>query len=138
VKAPDAPPIAPRQAPRPALGLVSVLVAIGAALGFVAWKAWRDPDIAWLSRESPASWIRYPSPAATRANFIVRMTTDFRTSFTLDGLPDHLTDEISHFFEVYKALEPEKYSSVRGWEGAEAAWQEIQDCQRRYRAKHPA
>ena len=33
----------------------------------------------------------------------------------LDGLPDHLTDEISHFFEVYKALEPDKYSSVRGW-----------------------
>ena len=43
----------------------------------------------------------------------------------LDELPDHLTDEIEHFFEVYKALEPDKYSSVRGWEGAEAAWQEI-------------
>ncbi len=40
----------------------------------------------------------------------------------LDGLPDFLTDEISHFFEVYKALEPDKYSSVRGWEGADVAW----------------
>ena len=55
----------------------------------------------------------------------------------LDGLPDHLTDEISHFFEVYKALEPGKYASVRGWEGADAAWQEIEDCRERHRAAHP-
>jgi inorganic pyrophosphatase len=55
----------------------------------------------------------------------------------LDGLPEHLTDEISHFFEVYKALEPDKYSSVRGWEGAEVAWQEIRDCQQRSREHHP-
>jgi inorganic pyrophosphatase len=54
----------------------------------------------------------------------------------LDGLPDFLTDEISHFFEVYKALEPDKYSSVRGWEGSEAAWQEIEDCLQRYRDTH--
>ena len=54
----------------------------------------------------------------------------------LDGLPDFLTDEISHFFEVYKALEPDKYSSVRGWEGAEVAWQEIEDCRQRYADAH--
>ena len=53
----------------------------------------------------------------------------------LDGLPDHLTDEISHFFEVYKALEPDKYSHVRGWEGADVAWQEIQDCRARFQAQ---
>ena len=49
----------------------------------------------------------------------------------LDGLPEHLTDEITHFFEVYKQLEPDKSSSVRGWEGAAAAWTEIAACQRR-------
>ncbi len=50
----------------------------------------------------------------------------------LDTLPDHLGQEISHFFEVYKALEPAKYSTVEGWEGAAAAWQEIRDCQERF------
>ena len=57
----------------------------------------------------------------------------------LDGLPEHLTDEIGHFFEVYKALEPGKHSSVRGWEGAEVAWQEIEDCRQRYcdQGSHP-
>lgn len=56
----------------------------------------------------------------------------------LDGLPEHLTDEIGHFFEVYKALEPGKYASVRGWEGAEAAVAEIEACRARHREQHPA
>jgi inorganic pyrophosphatase len=50
----------------------------------------------------------------------------------LDGLPEFLTDEISHFFDVYKELEPGKSTSVRGWEGAEAAWIEIESCRERY------
>ncbi len=50
----------------------------------------------------------------------------------VDTLPSHLAQEISHFFEVYKALEPHKYSSVEGWEGQAAAWQEIRDCQERF------
>ena len=50
----------------------------------------------------------------------------------LETLPDHLGQEISYFFEVYKALEPAKYSTVEGWEGAAAAWQEIRDCQERF------
>jgi inorganic pyrophosphatase len=54
----------------------------------------------------------------------------------LSELPDHLTDEIGHFFEVYKALEPDKHSSVRGWEGAEAALQEIQSCRERHVREH--
>ena len=32
-------------------------------------------------------------------------------------LPAHLVDEIEHFFEVYKVLEPEKHSNVRGLGG---------------------
>jgi inorganic pyrophosphatase len=56
----------------------------------------------------------------------------------LDGLPEHLTDEIGHFFEVYKALEPGKYADVRGWEGAAAATAEIEACRRRHRETHPA
>jgi len=56
----------------------------------------------------------------------------------LDGLPAHLTDEIQHFFDVYKALEPGKYSDVRGWEGADAARAEIEACRRRYAEHHPS
>jgi inorganic pyrophosphatase len=46
-------------------------------------------------------------------------------------LPAFLVDEIEHFFEVYKVLEPEKHSSVRGWEGHDAAVAEIEAARRR-------
>jgi inorganic pyrophosphatase len=51
----------------------------------------------------------------------------------LGDTPDHLTDEIRHFFDVYKELEPGKSTDVRGWEDAAAAWAEITSCQARYR-----
>ncbi len=47
-------------------------------------------------------------------------------------LPAHMTEEIEHFFEVYKVLEPNKHSSVRGFQGADAATSEIEACRRRY------
>jgi len=49
----------------------------------------------------------------------------------LDGLPPHLTHEIAHFFDVYKDLEPGKLTQIRGFEGVEAAWAEIESSRRR-------
>ncbi len=43
----------------------------------------------------------------------------------LDDLPTHLRNEIHHFFDVYKALEPGKSTSTTGFEGREAALGEI-------------
>jgi inorganic pyrophosphatase len=54
----------------------------------------------------------------------------------ISDLPAHLPDEISHFFEVYKVLEPGKHSSVRGWEGVSAAEAEIVACRKRYAELH--
>jgi len=50
----------------------------------------------------------------------------------LDDIKPHLLSEIGHFFEVYKALEPHKHTSVRDWDGVDAAWQEIADSRRRF------
>ncbi len=44
----------------------------------------------------------------------------------LEGLPPHLTHEIAHFFEVYKDLEPDKLTKVGGFDGVDAAWEEIE------------
>ncbi len=43
----------------------------------------------------------------------------------LEGLPPLLTREIAHFFDVYKDLEPGKLTKVGGFDGVEAAWDEI-------------
>jgi inorganic pyrophosphatase len=43
----------------------------------------------------------------------------------LPDVPPYLLAEISHFFDVYKELEPGKSSDVRGWQDKEAAEREI-------------
>jgi inorganic pyrophosphatase len=43
----------------------------------------------------------------------------------LDDMQAHLRNEIHHFFDVYKALEPGKSTSTTGFEGREAALGEI-------------
>ncbi len=48
-----------------------------------------------------------------------------------DDLPAMLLQQITHFFEHYKDLEPGKWVRVQGWEGLEAARQEILDAARR-------
>jgi inorganic pyrophosphatase len=48
-------------------------------------------------------------------------------------LPEHLLDEVGNFFEVYKLLEPNKDTTVKGWEGRDAATKEIQDALARYK-----
>jgi inorganic pyrophosphatase len=50
----------------------------------------------------------------------------------LGQLPDHMLDEIEHFFEVYKMLEPGKHSTTRGYEGPQAAWKEIAEARQRH------
>lgn len=54
----------------------------------------------------------------------------------IDDLPKHLLDEISHFFEVYKALEPDKRTDVRGWQSRTAAEEVLATAQERYQSQH--
>ena len=54
----------------------------------------------------------------------------------LADLTPQLVNEIQHFFEVYKALEPGKTSSTAGLAGCEAAWQEIRDARANHDAQH--
>ena len=54
----------------------------------------------------------------------------------IEDLPRHLLDEISHFFDVYKDLEPDKSTNVRGWEGCESAAAVLASARERHRARH--
>jgi inorganic pyrophosphatase len=51
----------------------------------------------------------------------------------LADLTPQLVQEIKHFFEVYKALEPGKTSSTTGLAGREAAWEEIRQARANFR-----
>jgi inorganic pyrophosphatase len=52
----------------------------------------------------------------------------------IGGLPEHLLDEIGHFFEVYKALEPGKGTEIRGWEDRQAAEAALEDARQRFQS----
>ena len=54
----------------------------------------------------------------------------------MDDLPPHLLDEIAHFFDVYKALEPGKDTTTRGWEGRAAAIKAIEESKAAYKPDH--
>jgi inorganic pyrophosphatase len=52
----------------------------------------------------------------------------------LKDLPEELLEEIKHFFDVYKALEPDKHASTQGFENRKAAMREIEAGRAAYKA----
>ncbi len=53
----------------------------------------------------------------------------------LGDLPGHLRSEIGHFFEIYKALDPEKCLDVGGWEDRVPAEAAVTEARRRARMR---
>lgn len=53
----------------------------------------------------------------------------------ISELPHLLLLEISHFFDIYKDLEPGKSSDVHGWEGRAEAERELEESRRRFAEK---
>jgi inorganic pyrophosphatase len=51
---------------------------------------------------------------------------------SLDDLPHHMLDEIRHFFDVYKELEPGKSTEVLGFGDADEAWRIIDEARQRF------
>ena len=52
----------------------------------------------------------------------------------IDDVPKHLRNEIAHFFSIYKDLEPEKSTDVRGFEDRARALDELESCRKAHRA----
>jgi inorganic pyrophosphatase len=53
----------------------------------------------------------------------------------VDELPQQLRAEIGHFFSVYKDLDPDKHSEVKGWDDRRAALETIEQAREAYRRK---
>jgi inorganic pyrophosphatase len=55
-----------------------------------------------------------------------KLTPMYRNIQTHADMPALLLDQIAHFFEHYKDLEPGKFVKVNGWRGPEEAKKEIE------------
>ena len=59
--------------------------------------------------------------------------TDPRVSWLeVDDVPRHLLDEIAHFFDIYKELEPGKHTIVHEWVGRTQAEARIASARERH------
>jgi inorganic pyrophosphatase len=80
-------------------------------------------------RARPVALFRMADEAGIDSKVLAVPHWDPRTEVT--DLPDSLLAVISHFFDVYKDLEPGKRTEVLGWHGREAAESEVRLAQER-------
>lgn len=61
-----------------------------------------------------------------------KLCPDYKEVRSYKQLPELLVDQIQHFFENYKKLEPGKWVKIEGWADADEAKEEILASVRRY------
>ena len=64
---------------------------------------------------------------------IAKLDPGFSKITNIDSIPEHVRNEITHFFEHYKELEKGKYVKIKGWENKEIAKKRITEAIERYR-----
>lgn len=83
------------------------------------------PGCHLMARPVGVFWMRDDAGPDAKVLAVPSNDPRFAAIQDLPDLPEHLLDEIRHFFEVYKQLEPNKFSEVRDFEGRGAAEAEI-------------
>ncbi len=61
-----------------------------------------------------------------------KMSKDYDSIQDIDDVSELLKNQIKHFFENYKTLEPNKWVKVENWADAAAARKEIEESAKRY------
>ncbi|MFN2607768.1 MAG: inorganic diphosphatase [Acidimicrobiales bacterium] len=83
----------------------------------------------WVTaRPIGVCWIAYDDQREAKIIAVPHGDPTWDDVTDLDDLPDHIRDEIGHFFEVYKTLEPGRTPTTDGWEGRDAAMSVIADA----------
>jgi inorganic pyrophosphatase len=66
-------------------------------------------------------WMRDEKGPDAKVISVIAGDPDYEKVRDINDLPKHLLDEIEHFFNVYKDLEPDKSTLTAGFEGTGAA-----------------
>ncbi|MGH9064927.1 MAG: inorganic diphosphatase [Acidimicrobiales bacterium] len=79
-------------------------------------------------RARPVGLFRMQDEKGVDTKILAVPATDprWREITDIGDLAPFLLDEIRHFFEVYKDLEPGKATTIEGWAGADEARQEVE------------
>ncbi len=63
---------------------------------------------------------------------VAKIDPTFANIKDISDVPEHLQDQIKHFFEHYKELEKGKYVKVTGWANKDLASKKISEAMERY------
>jgi inorganic pyrophosphatase len=74
-------------------------------------------DVIEMARPLGVFWMEDEKGPDAKIISVLDGDPDYDHVRGLDDLPRHLLDEIEHFFNIYKDLEPGKSSSTAGFEG---------------------
>jgi inorganic pyrophosphatase len=77
-------------------------------------------------------WMRDEKGPDAKVVCVPPWDTRWEDVHDLDQAPVPLLNEIKHFFDVYKLIEPGKESTTGTWAGAAEAWAEIRASRERY------
>jgi inorganic pyrophosphatase len=84
----------------------------------------------------PVGMLRMADEAGPDAKILAvpidKLCMMYRHAREPEDMPAMLLDQIAHFFEHYKDLEPNKWVKTEGWADSDAARQEIMDSIERY------
>jgi inorganic pyrophosphatase len=64
---------------------------------------------------------------------VAKIDPTFSDVKDINNVPQHIQDQIKHFFEHYKELEKGKYVKVTGWQNAQMAKGKIKEAMERYK-----
>ena len=85
-----------------------------------------------LIKVIPVGVLRTEDEEGQDSKIVAIPTSKIDPSFSnvkdIEDVPQHLKDQIKHFFEHYKELEKGKYVKVSGWEGKVSAARKIADA----------
>lgn len=81
-----------------------------------------------------AFWMRDEEGPDAKLLCVPAADPRFRHLQELEDVPMHQIAEIWHFFDIYRALEPEKSSESRGWERSAKAIAALEDARERFAA----
>jgi inorganic pyrophosphatase len=79
-------------------------------------------------------WMRDEEGPDAKLLCVPAVDPRFRHLQELEDVPMHQIAEIWHFFDIYRALEPEKSSESRGWERSKKAIEALEDARERFAA----
>jgi inorganic pyrophosphatase len=89
------------------------------------WVAARPIGVFWLSYEG------HEDEREAKIITVPAGDPDWEEVEELSDLPHHVTDEISHFFDVYKDLEPSRTPNSMGFDDRKAALAVLEEARAR-------